>query len=190
MTQQRRLAQILAYLLLATGFLLTPLIASETYSVDGPGFPNGAHGVEVEVDPETGVVSLINVASVIDPGRIINPLLVEGQMHGGLVQGIGEAMTERVVYDAASAQLLSGSLVDFTLPRADDIPAIQIRLEPLVSPANPLGVKGAGEMGCTVIQAVVVNAVLAAASHAGVSNLDMPLTPQRVWRAIQVGLTA
>ncbi len=161
------------------------LAASEIYSVDGPGFPSGAHAVEVEVDPETGLVSLINVATVIDPGRVINPMLVEGQMHGGLVQGIGEAMTERVVYDEATAQLLSGSYMDFTLPRADDIPAIATRLEPLASSANPLGVKGAGEMGCMVIQAVVVNAVLDAVSHAGVTKLDMPLTPQRVWQAIR-----
>ncbi|MDH3581923.1 MAG: molybdopterin-dependent oxidoreductase, partial [Hyphomicrobiales bacterium] len=162
-----------------------PLGASETFVVDGPGFPNGAHAVEVEVDPETGMVSLVNVVTVIDPGRIINPMIVEGQMHGGIVQGIGEAMLEQAVHDGETAQLLSGSFLDYALPRADDVPFITTRLEPQTSAANPLGVKGAGEMGSMVIQAVVVNAVLDAVAHIGVSELDMPVTPQRVWQAIR-----
>lgn len=161
------------------------LSASDTFVADGPGFPNGAHAVEVEVDPETGTVRLITVVSVIDPGRIINPMIVEGQMHGGLVQGIGEAMLEHVTYDGQTGQLLSGSFLDFTMPRAADVPDITMRLEPLASSANPLGVKGAGEMGCMVIQAVLVNAVLDAIAHTGVTELDMPVTPQRVWQALQ-----
>lgn len=162
-----------------------PVMVSETYAVDGPGYPAGAHGVEVEVDPETGDVTLINVVTVIDPGRLINPMLVEGQMHGGIVQGLGEAMVERVVHDDGTAQLLSGSLMDFTLPRADDLPEIKTILDPAPTPANPLGAKGAGEMGCMVVQAVAVNAVLDALSPLRISKLDMPLTPHRVWQAIR-----
>ncbi len=165
------------------------LSASETFVIDGPGFPNGAHAVEVEVDPETGVVCLINVVSAIDPGRIINPLIVKGQMHGAIAQGIGEAMLERVVHDGETAQLLSGSFLDYALPRADDVPSITTCLEPQTSAANPIGVKGAGEMGSMVIQAVVVNAVLDAIAHVGVTELDMPVTPQRVWQAIRSAAT-
>ncbi len=165
------------------------LSASETFVIDEPGFPNGAHAVEVEVDPDTGVVSLINVVTVIDPGRVINPLIVKGQMHGGIVQGIGEAMLEHVAHDDETGQLLSGSFLDFALPRADDVPNITTRLEPHTSAANPLGVKGAGEMGSMVIQAALVNAVLDAVAHTGVTELDMPVTPQRVWQAIREAAT-
>jgi carbon-monoxide dehydrogenase large subunit len=166
------------------------LKSNETFTTDSTSFPNGAHAVEVEVDPDTGTVALVKVASVIDPGRVINPMLVEGQMHGGVVQGIGEAMLEHVVFEDDTAQLLSGSFLDFALPRADDVPGLTTCLEPQASLSNPLGVKGVGEMGNMVIQAVVVNAVLDAMAHSGVGELDMPITPLRVWQAIrQAGTT-
>jgi carbon-monoxide dehydrogenase large subunit len=121
---------------------------------------------------------------VADPGRLLNPLIVEGQLHGGIAQGVGQALLERVVYDGASGQLLSGSLMDFALPRADDLPAFATAFNVVPAADHPLGAKGIGEGPTTGSPPAVVNAVLDALAGDGVTALDMPLTPERVWRAL------
>ncbi len=162
-----------------------PLLAAETYETQGPSYPNGCQLAEVEVDPATGKVTLIRHVMVADPGRMLNPLIVEGQLHGGIAQGLGQALLERVVHDPASGQLLSGSFMDFALPRADDLPMLTTRFNALVADDNPLGVKGTGEGPTTGSPPAVVNAVLDALAADGVTALDMPLTPERVWRALR-----
>jgi carbon-monoxide dehydrogenase large subunit len=148
-------------------------------------FANGCQVCELEVDPETGVVQIIRVTIVDDSGRSVNPMIVHGQMHGAVAQGIGQALTERCVYDAASGQLLSGSLLDYAIPRADDLPAISVTSRDVPSPTNPLGVKGAGEGGTVGAPGAVIHAILDALAPLGVTHLDMPATPERVWRAIR-----
>lgn len=150
-------------------------------------FPNGVHVAEVEVDPETGAVTLLHYAGVDDFGAAVNPLLLEGQMQGGLAQGIGQALTERTVYDRDSGQLLSGSFMDYCLPRAADLPWLDVHLIGEPTTANPLGVKGAGQAGAIAAPQAVVLAVLDALTPLGIRHLDMPLTPERVWSAIQSG---
>ena len=147
-------------------------------------FPSGCHVAEVEVDPETGAVALVRYTAVDDYGRLINPLLTEGQVQGGVAQGIGQAMVEHTVYDAASGQLLTGSLMDYALPRADDLPAFDIELVERPTAANPLGVKGSGQAGCIAAPQTVMAAILDALRPAGVEAIDMPATPERVWRAL------
>lgn len=146
-------------------------------------FPNGCHVAEVEVDPETGVVRLERYVAVDDFGTLVNPMLVEGQVHGGLAQGIGQALCERTVYDA-SGQLLSGSFMDYALPRADDLPSFELDFHSVPAKTNPLGVKGCGEAGITAAPVAVVNAVVDALAPHGVTYLNMPLTPERVWRSL------
>jgi len=162
-----------------------PLVARETFEVPGPSYPNGAHICEVEVDPETGAVRLIDYVIASDPGRVINPMLAAGQLHGGLAQGIGQAALERVAYEPATGQLLSGSFMDFALPRADDMPDVRVVFNPVEGDDNPLGVKGIGEGPTTASPPTVVNAVLDALAPLGVTHIDMPLTPETVWRAIR-----
>ena len=146
-------------------------------------FPNGVHVAEVEVDPDTGHISLERYTVVDDFGRIINPLIAEGQVSGGAVQGIGQALTEGVVYDE-DGQLLSGSFMDYAMPRADDVSSIDVTFnEDQPTRTNPLGVKGAGEAGATGAPPAIVNAVLHALKERGVRHIDMPLTPEKVWRA-------
>lgn len=152
-------------------------------------FPFGAHLSVVEIDPETGKVKLLRYIAVDDVGRLINPMIVEGQIHGGVTQGIGQALLEGAVYDRASGQLVSGSLLDYALPRADDLPSFEIGHQETPCPHNPLGVKGAGEAGTIAATACVVNAVVDALYHLGVRDICMPLTPERVWRAMR-GLPA
>ena len=152
-------------------------------------FPNGCHVVEVEIDPDTGVVEIARYASVNDFGTIVNPLLVEGQVHGGVVQGIGQALMERVVYDE-SGQLLTGSYMDYAIPRAPDLPAIGFRSHPVPATTNPLGTKGCGEAGCAGALGSVMNAVVDALSEVGIGHIDMPATPARVWEAIQAAKAA
>ncbi len=147
-------------------------------------FPNGCHVAEVEVDPETGVVRLLRYTAVDDFGAVVNPLLLEGQVQGGLAQGIGQALTERTVYDPAAGQLLSGSFMDYALPRAADLPPFDLQFVGEPTAANPLGVKGAGQAGAIASPPAVMAAVLDALRPLGVVHLDMPLTPERVWRAI------
>jgi carbon-monoxide dehydrogenase large subunit len=148
-------------------------------------FPNGCHIAEVEVDPETGLVTLDRYYAVDDYGTLINPLLTIGQVQGGLAQGIGQAMLEHTVYDPDSGQLLSGSLMDYALPKAADLPDLNITLTGVPTNANPLGVKGAGQAGAMAAPQTVICAILDALAPLGVTHIDMPATPERVWRAIQ-----
>lgn len=148
-------------------------------------YPNGCHICELEVDPDTGVTVLLSYKVVDDFGRIVNPLLVEGQIHGGVAQGLGQALHEHVVYDPDSGQLLSGSLVDYTLPRADHLPNIECRFIEVPCRTNPLGIKGAGEAGAIAAPAAVMNALMDALAPQGITHLDMPATPLAVWQALQ-----
>jgi carbon-monoxide dehydrogenase large subunit len=148
-------------------------------------FPSGCHAAEIEIDPETGVVRLERYAAIDDYGRLINPMLTVGQVQGGLAQGIGQALLEHTVYDEGSGQLLSGSLMDYALPRADDLPPLDITLAELPTAVNPLGVKGAGQAGCIAAPQTIVNAILDALAPLGVEHIDMPASPERVWRAIR-----
>jgi carbon-monoxide dehydrogenase large subunit len=148
-------------------------------------FPNGCHVAEVEVDPETGIVTLLRYNAADDFGTAINPLLLIGQVQGGVAQGIGQALLERTVYDKETGQLLTGSFMDYTLPRATDLPDLAIHLHGVPTSANKLGVKGAGQAGAIAAPQAVVAAVLDALAPLGVTHLDMPLTPERVWQAMQ-----
>jgi carbon-monoxide dehydrogenase large subunit len=148
-------------------------------------FPAGTYICEVEIDPETGVTKIDKFTAVDDFGTIINPMIVEGQVHGGLVQGIGQALMENCVYDKETGQLLTGSFMDYTMPRADDFPVFSIGHECTPCTTNPLGTKGCGEAGAIGSPPSVINAVLDALAPLGVKDFDMPATPHRVWEAIQ-----
>jgi carbon-monoxide dehydrogenase large subunit len=148
-------------------------------------FPSGTHVAEVEIDPETGLVTLLRYLAVDDYGRVINPLLTRGQVQGGVAQGIGQAMLEHTVYDPGSGQLLSGSLLDYALPRADDLPDLDIVLDGQPTGANPLGVKGSGQAGAIAAPQTIICAVLDALSPLGIEHIDMPATPEKIWRAIR-----
>ncbi len=148
-------------------------------------FPSGAHVAEVEIDPETGVVEVLRYTAVDDCGRVINHVLLDGQLHGGIAQGIGQAMGEHAIYDPASGQLLTGTFMDYEMPRADGMPEIRLHDRSIPSPGNPLGVKGAGEAGTTGAVPTVANAVIDALRPLGIHHLDFPYTPDRVWHAIQ-----
>jgi aerobic carbon-monoxide dehydrogenase large subunit len=147
-------------------------------------FPNGCHVAEVEIDPETGIVQIVRYTGVNDFGTIVNPMLVAGQLHGGVAQGIGQALMECVSYDS-SGQPITGSFMDYAMPRAGDIPVMAVGDHPVPAKSNPLGTKGCGEAGCAGSLSTIVNAVIDALSDFGIAHLDMPLTPERVWRAIQ-----
>jgi aerobic carbon-monoxide dehydrogenase large subunit len=149
-------------------------------------FPAGAHVVEVEIDPETGVVELANVCCADDVGTVVNPMIVDGQMHGGLAQGIGQALLEQCVYDD-DGQLVTGSYMNYTMPRAADLPFFNVGRHITTCTHNPLGAKGVGEVGSIGVPPAVINAVVDALSKYGVDHIDMPATPERVWRAIQDG---
>ena len=148
-------------------------------------FANGCEVCELEVDPETGAIEIVALTVVDDSGRAVNPMIVHGQMHGAVAQGIGQALIERCAYDPATGQLLSGSFLDYAIPRADDLPAISVTSRDVPSPTNPLGVKGAGEGGTVGAPGAVIHAILDALAPLGVTHLDMPATPERVWRAIR-----
>ena len=146
--------------------------------------PNGCHACEVEVDPKTGTVKVINYWVVDDFGTIINSLLTDGQVMGGVAQGIGQALLEEAVYDK-TGQLITGSLIDYALPRAEDIPNMKIKYyQDKPTKKNPLGVKGAGEAGCVAAPQVIFNAVINALKDYDTKNLDMPLTSEKIWRTI------
>jgi len=148
-------------------------------------FPNGCHIAEVEIDPETGLVALLSYCLAEDVGRVFNPLLLEGQMHGGIAQGAGQALGETIVYDGATGQLLTASFMDYQMPRAGDVAAaIRMETREVPSAVNPLGAKGVGEAGTVGAMAAVMNAVCDALAPLGVRHLDMPATPARVWAAI------
>jgi carbon-monoxide dehydrogenase large subunit len=148
-------------------------------------FPTGAHVSEVEIDPETGVVDILRYTAVDDCGRVINHVLLDGQLHGGIAQGIGQVMGEHAIYDRASGQLLTGTFMDYEMPRADGMPEIRLYDRSIPSPGNPLGVKGAGEAGTTGAVPAVANAVIDALRPLGINTLDFPYAPDRVWRAIR-----
>lgn len=152
-------------------------------------FPYGCHVCEVEVDPETGVVQIERYAAVDDVGRAVNPMIVHGQVHGGITHGISQALLERIHYDRDSGQLLSGSLMDYALARADEVPSYLAELSEVPSPTHPLGIRPAGEGGTTPALAAVTNAIVDALAEFGVTHIEMPATPERVWRAIH-GRTA
>ena len=148
-------------------------------------FPGGCHICEVEIDPDTGVVEVVNLTAVDDVGRVINPMIVEGQVQGGLAQGIGQALLESCVYDAVSGQLMTGSYMDYCMPRADNVPSYRVGTHTTLCTHNSLGVKGCGEVGSIGSPPAIINAVLDALAPLGVTDIDMPATPQRVWQAIQ-----
>jgi carbon-monoxide dehydrogenase large subunit len=150
-----------------------------------PVFPNGCAICEVEVDPDTGEVTITRYACVDDVGRCINPLIVDGQTHGAIAQGVGQAMWEHVHLDAASGQLLSGSLMDYGLPRADLLPSFTTRIAEVLSPTNPLGIKAGGEGGTTAAPAVIISAIVDALRDFNVRDVKMPATPGRIWKLIR-----
>ena len=160
------------------------LEASGTFAAEPPNYPNGCHICEVEVDPETGLVTLARYAAVDDVGKVMNRLLCEGQIHGGVAQGVGQALMERIVFDE-SGQLVTGSFQDYAMPRADDFPELVSELTEVPAKTNPLGVKGAGEAGATGAPPAVIGAVLDALKPLGIEHIDMPATPDRVWAAIK-----
>ena len=148
-------------------------------------FPNGCHAAEVEVDPDTGVVTLLRYVMVDDYGALVNPRLTEGQVHGGVAQGIGQALMENVTYDGESGQLLAGSFMDYTVPRAAHLPGFETHLEGVPTTANALGVKGSGQAGCIGAPQTVINAVLDALAPLGIDHIQMPATAETIWRAIR-----
>jgi carbon-monoxide dehydrogenase large subunit len=150
-----------------------------------PTFPNGCHVCAVEIDPETGDVAILRYLVVDDFGTVVNPLLLRGQVQGGVAQGVGQAMLERVLYDPETGQLLSGALTDYAVPRADDLPPIEFAYNVVPCRTNPLGIKGAGEAGAIGAPPAFVNAVIDALAPFGIAHLDMPLTEERLWQAIR-----
>ena len=146
-------------------------------------FPNGCHIAEVEVDPDTGATEVVRYTAVNDLGTVVNPMLVEGQIQGGVVQGLGQVLLEQAVYDA-DGQLVTGSFMDYAMPRAHDAPMIAVESHPVPTKSNPIGAKGCGEAGTTGGLSAVANAVVDALSEVGIRHLEMPMTPARVWQAI------
>jgi carbon-monoxide dehydrogenase large subunit len=164
----------------------TPSTLSVSHVSDGPGastYPNGCHICEVELDPDTGVIEVVKYASVNDFGTVVNPLIVEGQLHGGVIQGVGQALMEMTAYDE-DGQLLTGSFMDYAMPRASDSPEVMVVDHPVPATTNVLGVKGCGEAGCAGSLTSVMNAIADALGEFGIRHLDMPATPYRVWHAI------
>ncbi|HEY2531239.1 MAG TPA: xanthine dehydrogenase family protein molybdopterin-binding subunit [Xanthobacteraceae bacterium] len=164
-----------------------PLTAACDETVLAASYPYGAHVCEVEVDLETGSVRVVNYAAVDDVGRAVNPLIIHGQVHGGIAQGIGQALREHCHYDPESGQLLTGSFMDYAVPRASDLPFYATELSEVPSSTHPLGIRPAGEGGTVPALAVVINAIVDALSEFGVRHIEMPATPERVWRAIHGG---
>jgi carbon-monoxide dehydrogenase large subunit len=168
----------------APGGLEPGLEATSYFTPDGRTFPFGAHIALVEIDPATGQLAVRRYLAVDDCGPLINPLLVEGQVYGGLAQGFGQALQEGIVYDEGG-QLLSGTLLDYAIPAAPQLPDFETAHTITPSPFNPLGAKGVGEAGTTGAPPALVNAALDALAPLGVTHLDMPLTPERLWQAIR-----
>jgi carbon-monoxide dehydrogenase large subunit len=150
-----------------------------------PVFPNGAHVCEVEIDPETGALALTRYAAVDDVGRCINPLIVHGQTHGGIAQGVGQALCEQCALDPDTGQPLAGSFMDYAMPRAATLPPLTSEIVEVLSPTNPFGIKAGGEGGTTPALAVVVSAVLDALKPYGVHDISMPVTSEKIWLAIR-----
>ncbi len=165
------------------------LEASGTAAAEPSNYPNGCHISEVEIDPETGVVTLVRYTSIGDVGKVINSMLCEGQIHGGVAQGVGQALMETIAFDNAG-QLVTGSFQDYAMPRAEDFPDMLSGLTEIPATTNPLGVKGAGEAGATGAPPAVVNAILDALRPLGIDHIDMPATPHRIWQAINAARAA
>jgi carbon-monoxide dehydrogenase large subunit len=151
-----------------------------------PSYPNGCIICELEIDPATGAIEIQRLTAVDDAGVVVNPVMLEGQLHGSLAQGLGQALSEEVVYDPGSGQLLSGSFLDYALPRADDMPAIESEVGLIPATTNPLGVKGGSEAGNIAAPPAIVNAIVDALASLGIADIAMPATSERVWRAIKV----
>ncbi|MBM3518620.1 MAG: xanthine dehydrogenase family protein molybdopterin-binding subunit, partial [Alphaproteobacteria bacterium] len=160
------------------------LSATAIVSTSAPTFPNSAHVCEVEIDPETGTIGIVGYWVVDDAGRVINPMLLYGQIHGGVVQGLGQVLGENICYDR-EGQLLSGTFMDYFMPRADQMPAIVVHSLPVPTKANPLGVKGAGEAGVVGALPAAMNAIVDALKPCGVRHLDMPCTPEKIWNLLK-----
>jgi carbon-monoxide dehydrogenase large subunit len=174
----------------AAGQSAVTLDTAEVANIDKHTFPNGCHMAEVEVDPDTGVVEVVRYRVSDDFGKAVNPLIVRGQVHGGVAQGFGQAVLERTAYDASSGQLISGSFMDYALPRADDLPNIEVDLLEVPCVGNPLGVKGAGEAGAVGSPPAMINAIVDALSVDGVTHIDMPATPEKIWQAMSTAHAA
>ena len=160
------------------------LFATDTFVPEGPTFPNGSHVVEVEIDPETGVTQIVKYSVTDDVGTVINELTLEGQVHGGIGQGIGQVFSEQIIYDE-QGQLVTGSFLDYGMPRAGDMCNFDLSNNPVPTRLNPLGAKGAGEAGNVGALAAIMNAVIDALSVIGIKTLDMPATPEKIWKAVQ-----
>jgi carbon-monoxide dehydrogenase large subunit len=165
--------------------LRAPLAAEASFTGRIPAYPTGAAVCEAEVDPETGAIEIRRYTSIDDGGQPINPLILHGQVHGGVAQGVGQAMMEAAVYEPGSGQLLSASFLDYGMPRADHLPHLDVALTEDPTKGNALRVKGGGEAGITPSSAVLMNAVLDALSDIGIEHMDTPATPHRVWSAIR-----
>jgi carbon-monoxide dehydrogenase large subunit len=161
-----------------------PLAAFSDVTFNDASFPYGCHVCEVEVDPELGTVEIVRYSAVDDVGRAVNPMVVHGQIHGAIAQGVGQALLEHCVYDGAG-QPLAGSFMDYAMPRADDFPFFAAEISEVACTTHPLGIRPAGEGGITPALGVVINAVVDALSEYGVKHIEMPATPERIWRAIQ-----
>jgi carbon-monoxide dehydrogenase large subunit len=158
-------------------------VSHVTEAVPGT-YPNGCHVAEVEVDPDTGAAQIVKYTAVNDFGTVVNPLLVEGQTHGGIVQGLGQALMEGAVYDK-DGQFITGSFMDYAMPRAKNTPSFVVENHPVPTKLNPVGAKGCGEAGCSGGLPTVMNAVVDALSEYGVRHIEMPATAQRIWQTIQ-----
>jgi carbon-monoxide dehydrogenase large subunit len=166
------------------------LDTAEVAKIENHTFPNGCHIAEVEIDPEVGTLELVRYIVCDDVGKAVNPMIVRGQVHGGVAQGFGQAVLEHTVYDPQSGQLLSGSFMDYAMPRAGDFPDIEVDLIEIPCGTNPLGVKGAGEAGAVGSPPAVMNAIIDALAADGVTSIDMPATPERVWQALALAKAA
>ena len=166
-------------------FEVAPLLGAYDETTPLPSYPFGCAVCEVEVDPDTGVVQIVRHSTVDDCGRAVNPLILHGQTHGGIAAGIGQALMESCRYDPQSGQLLSASFMDYAIPRADQFPMFATEISEVPSTTNPLGMRGGGEGGTTPALAAVANAVVDALAELGVEHIELPATPERVWRAIR-----
>ena len=180
----RRISLVLAEQLAGSAEKGRGDLLDTTVSIEVPQtFPNGCHVAEVEIEPETGTTKIVSYTAVDDSGRLLEPVLVEGQIQGGVVQGIGQVLFEHVIYDRDSGQLITGSFTDYAIPRAADISTIDAVSYPSFATTNTLGLKGAGESGTTGSLAAIVNAIGSALPENSQGGLDMPITPEKIWRA-------
>jgi len=161
------------------------LYETGTFAPDDNTYPNGCHVCEVEIDPETGTLEIVRYVVIDDVGTVVNPIGLKGQIHGGVAQGLGQALMEQVVYNRESGQNLTGSFMDYCIPRADAMPCMEITSNPMPTKRNPLGAKGAGEAGTVGALPAIVNAVVGALAPLGVKSLDMPATSERIWQAMR-----